>query len=160
MQHEPAGAVAAVHEELVQLVRQLMTGDRPDEGTPTFAQHSVLAYIARNSGCRATEIADVFGVHRSTVSRQVRVCVESGWVRSESGPIRNGHPLCVTDAGASVLAEADRLRRAEVDERTRSWSDDETAEFARLLHRFRLGSPTASPAPSTPPETIGDDTSA
>lgn len=137
-----------------------MTGDRPDEGTPTFAQHSVLAYIARNAGCRATEIADAFGVHRSTVSRQVRVCVESGWVRSEPGPIRSGHPLCVTAVGANVLGEADRLRRAEVEERTRSWSDDETAEFARMLHRFRLGSPTASRTPSTPLETVGDDTSA
>ncbi|MFC4605904.1 MarR family winged helix-turn-helix transcriptional regulator [Rhodococcus kronopolitis] len=160
MQHELGGA-AAVHEEIVHLVRELMTGDRPNEGTPTFAQHSVLSFIARNAGCRATQIADTFGVHRSTVSRQVRVCVESGWIRAESGPVRNGHPLCITDMGESVLAEADRLRRAEVEARTRSWSDDEVADFARLLHRFRL-SPTAprSTTTSHPTETVGDDSRA
>ncbi|WP_027502303.1 MarR family winged helix-turn-helix transcriptional regulator [Rhodococcus sp. UNC363MFTsu5.1] len=137
MQQRSTAAVAQVHEELVHLVRQLMTGERPAEGLPTFAQHSVLSYIERNPGCRATEISEAFGVHRSTVSRQLRGCVDAGWVQAEPGPIRSGHPLSLTDAGRDVLGDADRRRRDEVGERVRDWSDADIADLARMLHRFR-----------------------
>ncbi|MFC7449756.1 MarR family winged helix-turn-helix transcriptional regulator [Rhodococcus daqingensis] len=130
-------AVGRVHEELVHLVRQLMTGERPAEGLPTFAQHSVLSYIARNPGCRATEISDAFGVHRSTVSRQLRGCVDAGWVQAESGPIRSGHPLSLTGPGRDVLGDADRRRRDEVGDRVRDWSAADIDDLARMLHRFR-----------------------
>ena len=80
-----ASGVVAVHDELVRLVRQLVAGDGPPAGSPTFAQHSLLSYIARNPGCRATQISESFGVHRSTVSRQLRVCIDEGWVRAEAG---------------------------------------------------------------------------
>ncbi|MFD4179774.1 MarR family winged helix-turn-helix transcriptional regulator [Rhodococcus sp. NPDC058514] len=129
--------VTQVHEELVHLVRQLMTGERPADGLPTFAQHSVLSYIARNPGCRATEISDAFGVHRSTVSRQLRGCVDAGWVQAEPGPIRSGHPLSLTEPGRDLLDNADRRRLDEVGERVRDWSASDIADLARMLHRFR-----------------------
>ncbi|MGW6695846.1 MarR family winged helix-turn-helix transcriptional regulator [Rhodococcus sp. NPDC054953] len=140
MQH--GTAVARVHDELVHLVRQLMTGDRGGDGAPSFAQHSVLSYIDRSPGCRATEIADAFGVHRSTVSRQIRGCVDSGWVVAEPGPVRTGHPLTLTDAGRSVLAAAGVRRRSEVAGRVEDWTDSDIALFADLLHRFRVPTPT------------------
>ncbi|MFF0818415.1 MarR family winged helix-turn-helix transcriptional regulator [Rhodococcus sp. NPDC003318] len=134
MQHS---AVELVHEELVHLVRQLMTGERTAAGAPSFAQHSVLSFIERHQGCRATEIADAFGVHRSTVSRQIRGCVESGWVRAEPGPVRTGHPLTLTDAGRQALAEAGRHRLAEVAQRVQGWTDVDVDQLGQLLRRFR-----------------------
>lgn len=134
MQHERS--VALIHGELVHLVRQLMTDDRADSTGPTFAQHSMLSFVDRRPGCRATDIAEAFGVHRSTVSRQLRVCLERGWVSAESGPVRAGHPLNLTPRGRDVLTAADAARLAETSERTRGWSTAELDQFAGLLHRF------------------------
>ncbi|EME22429.1 MarR family winged helix-turn-helix transcriptional regulator [Rhodococcus triatomae] len=145
MQH--SASVALVHEELVHLVQQLMTGERSDVDTPTFAQHSVLSYIDRNPGCRATQIADAFGVHRSTVSRQIKSCVDSGWVSADIGPVRSGHPLTLTRDGERTLDAANRSRQAEVADRVRDWPTDDVDTFARLLHQFRS---TASPIPDNP----------
>lgn len=127
------------------LVRQLMTGDRADSDGPTFAQHSVLSFIERNPGCRATEIADAFGVHRSTVSRQIRGCLDHGWVSAEAGPVRAGHPLTLTPSGRGVLASAGAQRLAEVSGRVRGWTGDDVEQFARLLHRFRTATSDSSP---------------
>ncbi|RZK96323.1 MAG: MarR family transcriptional regulator [Rhodococcus sp. (in: high G+C Gram-positive bacteria)] len=138
----PASGVVAVHDELVRLVRQLVAGDRPPAGSPTFAQHSLLSFVARNPGCRATQISDAFGVHRSTVSRQLRGCVDEGWVHAEPGPLRSGHPLSLTDVGIAVLAGADARRVEEVRDRVASWSDGEIAAFARNLRKFRRGGDT------------------
>lgn len=146
----PASGVVAVHDELVRLVRQLVAGDRPPAGSPTFAQHSLLSFVARNPGCRATQISDAFGVHRSTVSRQLRGCVDEGWVHAEPGPLRSGHPLSLTDVGIAVLAGADARRVEEVRDRVASWSDGEIAAFARDLRKFRQGGDTDN-------ESIGDD---
>ncbi|QBJ97849.1 MarR family transcriptional regulator [Rhodococcus sp. ABRD24] len=154
MQQETAvDEVAAVHAELVQLARQLVTGGRAADGAPSFAQHSVLSYIGRNPGCRATEISDAFGVNRSTVSRQLRGCVDAGWVLADSGSVRAGHPLQLTGQGIAVVAAADRRRFDDVRTRVQGWSATEIAQFARLLHRFRTGAaPTVAIA--------GDDTHA
>ncbi|MBC2639273.1 MULTISPECIES: MarR family winged helix-turn-helix transcriptional regulator [unclassified Rhodococcus (in: high G+C Gram-positive bacteria)] len=146
----PASGVVAVHDELVRLVRQLVAGDRPPAGSPTFAQHSLLSFVARNPGCRATQISDAFGVHRSTVSRQLRGCVDEGWVHAEPGPLRSGHPLSLTDVGIAVLAGADARRVEEVRDRVASWSDSEIAAFARDLRKFRQGGDSDH-------ESIGDD---
>ncbi|EKT81229.1 MULTISPECIES: MarR family winged helix-turn-helix transcriptional regulator [Rhodococcus] len=149
----PASGVVAVHDELVRLVRQLVAGDRPPVGSPTFAQHSLLSFVARNPGCRATQISDAFGVHRSTVSRQLRGCIDEGWVHAEPGPLRSGHPLSLTDGGVAVLAGADARRVEEVRDRVASWSDGEIAAFARHLRKFRQGGDTDH-------DSIGDDTRA
>lgn len=149
MQHERGGDdVAAVHAELVQLARDLVAGGRDAQGGPSFAQHSVLSFVARNPGCRATDISDAFGVNRSTVSRQLRGCLDSGWVRSEIGPLRAGYPLHLTDQGAAILAAADRRRLDEVRARVDSWSPTEVAEFAGILRRFRRA-PVSIEAPDT-----------
>lgn len=156
MQHDRSGAVAQVHEELVYLVREVMTGERPAEGSATFAQHSVLSYIARHPGCRATEISDAFEVHRSTVSRQLRQCVDAGWILVEPGPVRQGHPLTLTDLGIDILAITDRERLAQVQDRVQAWSTSDVDEFATMLHHFR----SKTTPVRTGTETPGDDHSA
>lgn len=137
MQH--SDAVVSVHDELVHLIRQLIT--RTDSGSLTFAQHSVLSYIERNPGCRATQIAESFGVHRSTISRQIRSGVDSGWVSAEPGPVRSGNPLTLTEAGERTLADADDSRLTDVGHRVRDWRAEDVEQFAQMLHRFRVTSP-------------------
>lgn len=146
--------VAAVHAELVQLARELVAGGRDTQGGPSFAQHSVLSFIARNPGCRATDMSDAFGVNRSTVSRQLRGCLDSGWVRSESGSLRAGYPLHLTAQGTAVLAAADRRRLDEVRARVHGWSPTEIAQFANILRRFRT---VTVPDTSDATTRVGDD---
>lgn len=156
VQHEGVvDEVAAVHAELVQLARELVAGGRDAQGGPSFAQHSVLSFVARNPGCRATDISDAFGVNRSTVSRQLRVCLESGWVRTDTGSLRTGYPLHLTDQGTAILAAADRRRLDEVRARVHAWSPAEVTQFADILRRFR----TAPLTVETPddPDRVGDD---
>ena len=144
-----------MHAVLVQLARELIAGARDTPGGLSFAQHSMLSFIARNPGCRATDISDAFGVHRSTISRQLRVCLESGWVRTETGTLRAGYPLQVTDAGAAALTAADRTRLDEVRARVTGWTPAEIAQFAHALNRFHDAAVPA--ATSDAPPRVGDD---
>lgn len=138
MQHQDrAAAVEAVHDQLVQIVRQLVSGDRGEADRQiSFSQQSLLAFIARHPGCRATEIADAFAVHRSTVSRQVRGSVEAGWLRAGAGSIRSGYPLELTVEGRDVLDATAAKDRDEVGARLSTWSHAEVDDFARALARF------------------------
>lgn len=160
-----------MHAELVQLARELVAGGRDAQGGPSFAQHSVLSFVARNPGCRATDISDAFGVNRSTVSRQLRGCTDGGWVRADSAPVRSGRPLYLTAQGVAVLAAADRRRFDDVRARVDGWSPTEIAQFAQILRRFRDGPLAALEVPEVPetsaipvipgvpgvPATAGDD---
>lgn len=142
--------VLAVHDEIVRLLRQMITDERFAGPGPTFAQHSLLTYIARHSGCRATQVSKVFGVHRSTVSRQLKVCIDEGWVHAEPGPLRSGHPLTLTEAGSAVLASATADRVQQVANRVASWSREQIEAFALDLRRFaNVGNTEVGNAPAT-----------
>lgn len=145
MQH-PAGRwspeLVAVHDALTHIVREIIAGRPAAEGLPSFAQQAALSYIDRNPGCRATEIAESFGVHRSTVSRQLRVCMDLGWVEAGEGSLRVGYPLTLSTAGRRVLAEAAGHDLARLGERTADWTPRELADFARTLQRFLQPDPT------------------
>ncbi|UYP20284.1 MarR family winged helix-turn-helix transcriptional regulator [Rhodococcus sp. Z13] len=145
--------VARVYEEFVLLVRLLTSGARVEDGGLTLAQHSLLGFIARNPGCRATDISEAFGVHRSTVSRQLRHAVEAGWVEAETGPARIGHPLRLTDHGAQILRRAVDSRLDDVRAGLGGWAPDDLDRFVTLLRRFRAG---VDPDARTPDQNDGD----
>ncbi|GAB4587204.1 MarR family winged helix-turn-helix transcriptional regulator [Nocardia sp. IFM 10818] len=139
MQHPPgrwSPELVAVHDGLTQIVREIIAGRPAAEGLPSFAQQAALSYIGRNPGCRATEIAESFGVHRSTVSRQVRACMDAGWVEAGEGSLHAGYPLTLSAAGRAVLAAANGHDLARLGERLADWTPREIADFARALRRF------------------------
>jgi DNA-binding MarR family transcriptional regulator len=138
--------VVEVYDEFVGLVRFLTAGERSDDNSLSLAQHSLLGFIARNPGCRATDISEVFGVNRSTVSRQVRHCVDEGWLSVDSGPTRLGHPLSLTDQGHGVLAVTVTRRYGEVAAGLAGWGEDEIDTFVHLLRRFRSGVDASTPS--------------
>ncbi len=131
-----------MHDALTQIVREIIAGRPAAEGLPSFAQQAALSYIGRNPGCRATEIAEAFGVHRSTVSRQLRSCADAGWVEAGEGSLHAGYPLTLSAAGRAVLAAATGHDLAQLDERTADWTPGEIADFAHALQRFRHTDPT------------------
>ncbi|WP_067812965.1 MarR family winged helix-turn-helix transcriptional regulator [Nocardia inohanensis] len=148
MQHQPgrSAEIAAVHDELTQIVREIIAGRPAVEGVPSFTQQSTLSFIDRHPGCKANAIAEAFGVHRSTVSRQLRGCVEAGWVAAGEGSLHGGYPLTLTAAGRRALAAAAGRDLIQLGERMADWTPREIAEFAEALKRFRH-----------PDSTTGDD---
>ncbi|MGW0248537.1 MarR family winged helix-turn-helix transcriptional regulator [Nocardia goodfellowii] len=145
MQHPPGQwppELVEVHDALTHIVREIIAGRPAASGLPSFAQQAALSYIGRNPGCRATEIAESFGVHRSTVSRQLRACMDAGWVEAGEGSLNVGYPLTLSAAGRAVLAAATGHDLARLAERTADWTPQEFAEFARALRRFSQSAPT------------------
>ncbi|WP_306360248.1 MarR family winged helix-turn-helix transcriptional regulator [Nocardia sp. CC227C] len=145
MQHQSAGAspgLVAVHDELAWIVREIIAGRPAAEGVPSFAQQSTLSYIERNPGCRATQLAEAFGVHRSTVSRQLRSCMDAGWVAAGEGSLHAGYPLTLTPAGRRALESAVARDLALLGERMNDWTSREVSDFAAALRRFRHPHPT------------------
>ncbi|QLY29755.1 MarR family winged helix-turn-helix transcriptional regulator [Nocardia huaxiensis] len=145
MQHLPGRGspeISAVHDELTLIVREIIAGRPGVEGLPSFTQQSTLSFIDRNPGCRATQIAEAFGVHRSTVSRQLRGCVDAGWVETGAGSLHAGYPLALTAAGRDALAAAAGRDLTQLGERMADWTPREIADFARALRRFRQPDPT------------------
>ncbi|KAF0845376.1 MarR family winged helix-turn-helix transcriptional regulator [Nocardia caishijiensis] len=140
MQHRSGGwsaELVAVHDALTQIVREVIAARPASEGIPSFAQRSALSYIERNPGCRATELAEAFGVHRSTVSRQLRTCIEAGWVTAGEGNSRAGYPLTLTDSGRRAHAAAVEQDLVLLDQRMNDWTVDDITDFARALRRFQ-----------------------
>ncbi|MEV6279172.1 MarR family winged helix-turn-helix transcriptional regulator [Nocardia sp. NPDC051832] len=145
MQHPPgqwSPELVDVHEALTHIVREIIVSRPAAEGLPSFAQQAALSYIGRNPGCRATEIAESFGVHRSTVSRQLRACMDAGWVTAGEGSLHAGYPLTLSAGGRAVLEEVNGHDLARLGERTADWRPGEIADFARALRRFHQPGPT------------------
>ncbi|MFD3508717.1 MarR family transcriptional regulator [Nocardia sp. NPDC058666] len=139
MQQDPAGRspqLVAVHDALTGIVREVVAGRPVSAGIPSFAQQSALAYIERNPGCRGTELAEAFGVHRSTVSRQLRACIDAGWVMAGEGSVRAGYPLTLTELGRRAHAASIEQDLARLGERMQDWTTQEIADFAAALRRF------------------------
>ncbi|MFC9967519.1 MULTISPECIES: MarR family winged helix-turn-helix transcriptional regulator [Nocardia] len=140
MQHQSGGwspELVAVHDALTQIVREAIAARPASEGIPSFAQRSALSYIERNPGCRATELAEAFGVHRSTVSRQLRTCVDAGWVAAGEGNSRAGYPLTLTASGRRAHRAAIEHDLMLLEERMSDWTADDITDFAHALRRFQ-----------------------
>lgn len=143
-----------VFSELVEIVRALVHEESRTrtEGLPLAVQF-LLAQIRAEPGCRATDVAGTFGVHRSTISRQLRSCQRRGWVTTRENGGGMGTPLELTDLGRAVLSETEQAKADEVRARLRDWSEEDVVTLGRLLARFNApdveGAPDASARPRT-----------
>lgn len=144
------GALFAVHENL----------NRARRGIPDAATLAVLQVIAAGSGeagrgARPSEIADKLEIHRSAVTYHVRALTDAGHVRSEPDPSdRRSSLLTLTDSGLEVTQRLARQGRDRFTSFVAGWSDEEAAEFARLLEKF-LDSAAAVNARQPPPSAPG-----
>ncbi|MBE1533507.1 MarR family winged helix-turn-helix transcriptional regulator [Actinomadura algeriensis] len=99
-------------------------------------------------------VADRLEVDPSTASRLVGHAIDAGLVSRRPSPIdaRRAN-LGLTDAGTRVKQVADRFRRSYYNELMSGWTDEERAEFGRLLTRF--ADAAAAQAPLYPDDGIG-----
>ena len=114
--HHGGGPGALAHAASFRLLDALEASDRPPS---------------------VSELAEAIGVDQPRASRLVQAAVDSGHVRREADPAdARRSALVLTAAGREVLASARTNRRSAVEAALAGFSEQETADFARLLSRF------------------------
>lgn len=86
---------------------------------------------------RATDLADYFGIDKSTVSRQVRMLEQFGLLRREPDPADlRVLRLVPTEEGIRRLETARAARHGRVEQRLHGWSATDVRRLADLLARY------------------------
>jgi DNA-binding MarR family transcriptional regulator len=131
---------AEVQRELTVFARRVRAnGGRWHPELP-FVAHSLLSEIAATDGCRAVDLAQLYRLDKSTVSRQVADLEARGLVVRVPDPAGGrGQLLRASEAGSALLADAARAQREELERRVADWEPGALAQFASLLRRFNTG---------------------
>ncbi|MGW7541557.1 MarR family winged helix-turn-helix transcriptional regulator [Streptomyces sp. NPDC054770] len=137
------------------LVREMMTLSRRFRANAerlhpdlSFVDYSLLSEIAERDGARAADLVGLYGINKSTISRQVAALHRAGLVvRGPAPDNRRGQLLRVSDQGRELLARADALMHREVDKRTEGWTRHEVRTLRGLLARYNAA---ASALPEDP----------
>jgi DNA-binding MarR family transcriptional regulator len=98
---------------------------------------TLLAEIDEVPGTRATDLAALFGLEKSTVSRQLKDLEETGFLRRESERAgRRGYDLVVTPAGKAALGREAALVRERLRAALAQWKVNEITSLADMVDRF------------------------
>ncbi|MBB5905867.1 MarR family winged helix-turn-helix transcriptional regulator [Actinoalloteichus hymeniacidonis] len=101
------------------------------------AAYGTLALIADTGPMRGTELVEVFGLDKSTISRQVAQLVELGLVARIADPTDGRARLIqITEVGAQRLRALQERRRQRLHEQFGSWSTTELDDLAKLLPKL------------------------
>jgi DNA-binding MarR family transcriptional regulator len=131
---------AAVQRELTVFARRVR--GVPQHQELPFVAYSMLSSIDAADGCRSVDLAVLYRLDKSTVSRQVGDLERRGLVTKRADAERGrGRVLTVTTAGRALLQDAAAARQAELARRVAAWSDQELAAFAAALQRYNAAEP-------------------
>jgi DNA-binding MarR family transcriptional regulator len=123
---------------LIRRVKRVM-GERAREVHPDLhpMTYVILTHLAASGPLRGADLADVFGMDKGGVSRQVQALVDLGLVeRRPDAEDRRAILLDATDAGRERLATVSRHRSDRFDQRLSGWSDAELSAFAGQLAAY------------------------
>jgi DNA-binding MarR family transcriptional regulator len=133
---------AAVQRELTVFARRVRGVPQRVHQELPFVAYSMLSSIDAVPDCRSVDLASLYRLDKSTVSRQVGDLERRGLVVRTSDPAHGrGQVLVVTPAGRALLQDAAAARQAELARRVAAWSDDELAAFAAALQRYNAAEP-------------------
>lgn len=110
----PGVPQGCTHFRLHRLARQLdqhYDAELRKTGLKT-SQYSLLSHVARLGPMRAVDLAAAMGVSASTLSRNLQVLMQTGWVAQETGVDGRSRLVRITDAGRAKRAEAQRHWKA------------------------------------------------
>jgi DNA-binding MarR family transcriptional regulator len=103
----------------------------------TLVGYTLLAEIEAAPGTRATDLAALFGLEKSTVSRQLNDLVMAGFLRrEEEKPGRRGYVLLVSDAGKAALERETIIVREHLSAALTQWKVSEITALAGMVNRF------------------------
>jgi DNA-binding MarR family transcriptional regulator len=127
---------ATVLRSLVAISRRGLADARFGDTPLSVTDQSIVMAIAEQPGIRSIDIARMFRLNRSTVSRQLATLTSLGIVREVPSDSGRGRPLELTPAGTTAYrGTLDTLQQI-IDTHLAPWTDDEVARFAHDLERF------------------------
>ncbi|WP_405007027.1 MarR family winged helix-turn-helix transcriptional regulator [Kitasatospora purpeofusca] len=130
-------SIATIQRELTAFARRARHKASQLHPDLSLVTYSILDLITERGGCRAADVAAHFMLDKSTVSRQVTALEKLGLLRRETDPEdQRGQILLATEAGLTLLREANEQRRVSFSTRFTAWSDEDVARFADYLARY------------------------
>ncbi|WP_159085887.1 MarR family winged helix-turn-helix transcriptional regulator [Aeromicrobium chenweiae] len=102
----------------------------------SFAEYSLLGHVHATDGARAQELARVFGLDKSTVSRQLAGLMRRGLVERDKG-----RRVRVTSAGERLLRATRAALLDLLGDRVADWTLEERRTFADLMRRYNAAEP-------------------
>lgn len=112
------------------IARQL----HPDVGA---AAYGLLLQLQQTGGSRLTDLAAFFGIGKPTLSRQVRLLENLGFVeRSGDDSDRRAVTLRLTEEGLARLTATQEARRERFRRILNTWPREDVDNLGRLLHQF------------------------
>ncbi|MFC5662257.1 MarR family winged helix-turn-helix transcriptional regulator [Kitasatospora misakiensis] len=130
-------SIATIQRELTAFARRARHKASQLHPDLSLVTYSVLDLITERGGCRAADVAAHFMLDKSTVSRQVTALEKLGLLRRETDPEdQRGQILLATEAGLTLLREANEQRRLSFAARFTDWTDEDVARFADYLARY------------------------
>ena len=134
---------ATVLRSLLAITRRGLVDARSGETRLSITDQSIVMAIADEPGIRSTDIAQMFRLNRSTVSRQLSSLITLGLVQEMPAAAGRGRPLALTPEGEEAFrGTLDTLQHV-IDTHLAQWSNAEVSRFAHDLQRFDRGDATS-----------------
>jgi DNA-binding MarR family transcriptional regulator len=131
------GAVSHLYQGLATLMRRRAALSAEVHPGLSLTAYSVLTQIQAAPGSRACDLADLFGLDKSTVSRQLNELQATGLIgREGERPGRRGYTLVLTAKGQRKLEQEAERARQRLAEGLASWKEQDIAAFAEIIERF------------------------
>ena len=73
----------------------------------TLAQFSLLRNIRRHGPISLTDLAAIMDLDRSTIGRNIRVLIKSGWVEAAESPDQREASVTLSPKGQAILTTAE-----------------------------------------------------
>jgi len=122
----------------VRALNRLITRIYDDELRPhgiRFSQMNILTAVTLHGPIQPVEVARMLSLEKSTLSRNVRIMEDNGWVLAL--PAAHGHTLEATTAGRRLLKQAAPAWRAAQDQVTELLGPKTASALTRAADRLR-----------------------
>ncbi|MFF5626389.1 hypothetical protein CQ047_05635 [Microbacterium sp. MYb72] len=130
---------ATVLRSLVAISRRGLVDASFGDAPLSITDQSIVMAIAERPGIRSIDIARMFRLNRSTVSRQLAGLIALGIVRDTAPPSGRGRPLELTPEGMDAYRGTLGALQQIIDQHLARWTDAEVSRFAHDLERFDRG---------------------
>jgi DNA-binding MarR family transcriptional regulator len=129
-----------IHEAIILFSRNAKARANNMYDDLSFVAYTMLSYVGSFPQPTASDLAERYGLEKSTVSRQLSRLEEDGLLRRVAHPSRPRTKLLeLTDTGQARLARVRQHQRKGLEERLGRWPDEDVEAFGRLLRRFVTG---------------------
>ncbi|WP_405467380.1 MarR family winged helix-turn-helix transcriptional regulator [Streptomyces canus] len=126
-----------IHEAIILFSRNAKARANNMHDDLSFVAYTMLSYVGSVPQPTASDLAERYGLEKSTVSRQLSRLEEDGLLRRVAHPSRPRTKLLeLTDTGHARLARVRQHQRKGLEERLGRWPDEDVEAFGRLLRRF------------------------